>query len=310
MHLTVFFALLASPSLGLTSNIDITVGADAELRFNPEVVKANVGDTLTFSYFPKNHCRCPWSNQVSVLVLSRHTSYPIHFPSLLLSFLASKGIADSAFHFSGRSIELCGSLPPARRWILLRFPAPSRWTWSCRVCRYCQRYKANLDLLCPDCEKPLSERNVHGGQRAVSSSRKIRRICINILLRPPPSPNTLNAYKAHAATTSTSSSPPRIAGGVFISTNATAMGSSSSTASSTVPGSSASSSGSSSSYSKGSSDSSSSGSSGSDSGSSSGSGSSNSNNGTLTFTGAASKMSARFAVFTLMGAWAFAYACL
>lgn len=36
-------------------NIDITVGADAQLKFNPENVKANIGDTLTFTFFPKNH---------------------------------------------------------------------------------------------------------------------------------------------------------------------------------------------------------------------------------------------------------------
>ena len=42
-------------SLTHATNIPITVGADAELAFNPQVVTANVGDTLTFSYFPKNH---------------------------------------------------------------------------------------------------------------------------------------------------------------------------------------------------------------------------------------------------------------
>lgn len=42
-------------SLTHATNIPITVGADAELAFNPQVITASVGDTLTFSYFPKNH---------------------------------------------------------------------------------------------------------------------------------------------------------------------------------------------------------------------------------------------------------------
>ncbi|KAL2036500.1 hypothetical protein N7G274_010766 [Stereocaulon virgatum] len=43
-------------SLTHATNIPIKVGADAKLlAFNPQVVTANIGDTLTFSYFPKNH---------------------------------------------------------------------------------------------------------------------------------------------------------------------------------------------------------------------------------------------------------------
>jgi len=41
--------------LTLAKDIPITVGADAKLAFNPSTVTAAVGDTLTFSYFPKNH---------------------------------------------------------------------------------------------------------------------------------------------------------------------------------------------------------------------------------------------------------------
>ena len=41
------------------------------------------------------------------------------------------------------------------------------------------------------------------------------------MFRAPPSPNTLNAYKAAAAKTNMSIAPPRVAGGVFISLNGT-----------------------------------------------------------------------------------------
>ena len=58
MHSTLSLSLtLLTFVLSLTqaTNIPITVGADAKLLFNPQTVTANVGDTLTFSYFPKNH---------------------------------------------------------------------------------------------------------------------------------------------------------------------------------------------------------------------------------------------------------------
>ncbi len=48
---TALFTLLP---LSLAANIPITVG-DGGLKFNPSVVPANVGDTLTFSYYPRNH---------------------------------------------------------------------------------------------------------------------------------------------------------------------------------------------------------------------------------------------------------------
>ena len=48
-------SLLTLLPLTLAKNIPITVGADAKLAFNPNNVAAVVGDTLTFSYFPKNH---------------------------------------------------------------------------------------------------------------------------------------------------------------------------------------------------------------------------------------------------------------
>ena len=51
-------AVLASTFLvpfSLAANIDITVGANAKLTFVPESVAASVGDTLTFSFFPRNH---------------------------------------------------------------------------------------------------------------------------------------------------------------------------------------------------------------------------------------------------------------
>ncbi|KAG8532957.1 uncharacterized protein KY384_001738 [Bacidia gigantensis] len=40
---------------GYLRNFDVTVGADKQLKFCPDNVKAKVGDTLTFSFFPKNH---------------------------------------------------------------------------------------------------------------------------------------------------------------------------------------------------------------------------------------------------------------
>ena len=55
MHPSLVASLLSLLPLTLATNIPITVGAGAKLAFNPSKVKANVGDTLTFSYFPKNH---------------------------------------------------------------------------------------------------------------------------------------------------------------------------------------------------------------------------------------------------------------
>lgn len=55
MHSTIPFTLLSLLPLAITKDIPVTVGANAALRFNPENVKADIGDTLTFSYFPKNH---------------------------------------------------------------------------------------------------------------------------------------------------------------------------------------------------------------------------------------------------------------
>jgi len=56
MHISSLLTLLSlALPLALAKDIPITVGADAKLAFNPSVVTASVGDTLTFSYFPKNH---------------------------------------------------------------------------------------------------------------------------------------------------------------------------------------------------------------------------------------------------------------
>lgn len=55
MYPTLPLALLSLLPLTLATNIPITVGAGAQLAFNPNVVTANSGDKLTFSYFPKNH---------------------------------------------------------------------------------------------------------------------------------------------------------------------------------------------------------------------------------------------------------------
>ena len=54
MHLSLATALFSLLPLSLAANIPITVG-NGGLKFNPSVVAANVGDTLTFSYYPKNH---------------------------------------------------------------------------------------------------------------------------------------------------------------------------------------------------------------------------------------------------------------
>jgi len=58
MHTTLTTATLSLLSLlplTLATNIPITVGANDKLAFNPPIVSAAPGDTLTFSYFPKNH---------------------------------------------------------------------------------------------------------------------------------------------------------------------------------------------------------------------------------------------------------------
>ncbi|CAD6589957.1 MAG: hypothetical protein ASARMPREDX12_004087 [Alectoria sarmentosa] len=54
MHLTLATALFSLLPFSLAVNIPITVGDD-KLAFNPSVVTTNVGDTLTFSYYPRNH---------------------------------------------------------------------------------------------------------------------------------------------------------------------------------------------------------------------------------------------------------------
>ena len=41
--------------LTLAKDIPITVGANAQLAYSPSTITAAIGDTLTFSYFPKNH---------------------------------------------------------------------------------------------------------------------------------------------------------------------------------------------------------------------------------------------------------------
>lgn len=54
MHPSLATALFSLLPLSLAVNIPITVG-DGKLAFNPSVVTANVGDTLSFSYYPRNH---------------------------------------------------------------------------------------------------------------------------------------------------------------------------------------------------------------------------------------------------------------
>lgn len=54
MHSSLAAALFFLLPLSLAANILITVG-DGKLVFSPSVVTANVGDTLSFSYYPRNH---------------------------------------------------------------------------------------------------------------------------------------------------------------------------------------------------------------------------------------------------------------
>ena len=56
MHTTAItpFLLTVLP-LTLALDHQITVGAAGALRFNPETVTAAIGDTLSFTYFPRNH---------------------------------------------------------------------------------------------------------------------------------------------------------------------------------------------------------------------------------------------------------------
>lgn len=53
MHLASVLALIALP-LSLAKNISIIVGQGG-LVFNPEVVTANIGDSLQFYFYPKEH---------------------------------------------------------------------------------------------------------------------------------------------------------------------------------------------------------------------------------------------------------------
>ncbi|KAI0970273.1 hypothetical protein F4678DRAFT_135043 [Xylaria arbuscula] len=42
-------------SLATAANIEVTVGKDSKLEFNPASIKAEVGDTITYKFFSKNH---------------------------------------------------------------------------------------------------------------------------------------------------------------------------------------------------------------------------------------------------------------
>jgi len=55
MQSILLIALQALITLSTAENIAVTVGNGAQLVFSPDTVKADVGDTLSFSYFPKNH---------------------------------------------------------------------------------------------------------------------------------------------------------------------------------------------------------------------------------------------------------------
>ncbi|KAL6715276.1 hypothetical protein ACLMJK_007540 [Lecanora helva] len=48
-------SLFLTLPFALAKDIPISVGANAKLAFSPDTVTADVGDTLTFSYYPKNH---------------------------------------------------------------------------------------------------------------------------------------------------------------------------------------------------------------------------------------------------------------
>ncbi|KAJ8109834.1 hypothetical protein ONZ43_g6028 [Nemania bipapillata] len=42
-------------SLSTAANIEVTVGKDSKLEFNPSSIKAQIGDTITYKFFSKNH---------------------------------------------------------------------------------------------------------------------------------------------------------------------------------------------------------------------------------------------------------------
>ncbi|KAL0575068.1 hypothetical protein V5O48_006913 [Marasmius crinis-equi] len=48
-------AVASLPATVLAANYDVTVGADSKLAFNPEFVNGQPGDTVTFTFYPKNH---------------------------------------------------------------------------------------------------------------------------------------------------------------------------------------------------------------------------------------------------------------
>ena len=98
-----------------------------------------------------------------------------------------------------------------------------------------------MDLLLTDGEEPLPEWHGYGCESAVCLTFldviAVRTLLLTLFIRAPPSPNTLTAYKAAAAKTNASTSPPHIAGGVFIPLNGTsATGTSTGTASSAGAG--------------------------------------------------------------------------
>ncbi len=70
-----------------------------------------------------------------------------------------------------RAKQLRKPMPPSReRRILFRLPTLKRRTRARGIRSTGQRHGADLDLLFPDERKPLSERDGHGGERAVSSA--------------------------------------------------------------------------------------------------------------------------------------------
>lgn len=54
MHPILSAALFSLLPLSFAANIPVAVG-NGGLIFNPSIVTANVGDTLSFSYYPRNH---------------------------------------------------------------------------------------------------------------------------------------------------------------------------------------------------------------------------------------------------------------
>ncbi|KAK7034074.1 hypothetical protein VNI00_012505 [Paramarasmius palmivorus] len=55
MRASTFALALSTVPAALAANYDVTVGAGGNLVFNPEYVQAAVGDTVTFTFNPKNH---------------------------------------------------------------------------------------------------------------------------------------------------------------------------------------------------------------------------------------------------------------